>query len=389
MTETKPNPYHVIYVHEINEFRRMLEKLGDVETVFLDLEADSMYHYYAKVCLVQLLAGDTCYLVDTLADIPVPEMLEALTDKKLVVHGGDYDLRMLYQLFGFRPREIFDTMLAAQLLGLNSIGLAALVNHYCGITLDKEHQKANWSRRPLSPEMLAYAAQDTFFLPKLHIEMTAALNLKSRLNWHAESCRMLIENTAKSKEIDKENLWRVEGSFRLLPRQLAVLKNLWEWREATAQRLDLPPYRILPTDLLMRLAQVAPPEGEPEQIPGLPGRLDPEFKRQIMENFQRSLELPASLWPEKLKSVRKPPKIPDSRVLANLKTVRDRIATELQLDPSLLAPKSILIAVAQTGLKSLSQIKSSAGMMQWQEALLLEAWVEMHNTAKSESNPLN
>ncbi len=379
--------YGIEYLDTQEALEKLLGVLDGTDTVFLDLEADSMHHYYAKICLIQILVGDTCYLVDPLSNIPLQGVLDRLSGKILVLHGADYDLRMLYQSSGFRPRQVFDTMLAAQLLGKPGFGLAALVQSYFGITLKKDQQKADWSQRPLPAGMLEYGAQDTFFLPGLYQSLTRELQEKNRLSWHEECCRELVKATATRKEVDLENSWRIEGSSKMTPRQLAVLQALWKYRDAAAKAQDLPSYKILPSDLLLRFSLAVPPSGDPPLLPGLPSRLNPKFKAGFMETLQAALELPAEQWPQPLKIPRRTTPSPSPIVLTHLKSVRDRIANELALDPSLLATKSTLTNVALTGAGSRQKIVHAAKWMKWQEDLLLEPWLARSGDRMSEKTP--
>lgn len=367
--------FGIEYVDSQASLDTLLREMRRTGTVFLDLEADSMHHYYAKICLIQILVGEKCYLVDPLSGISLQGFLEELSKKVLVLHGADYDLRMLYQSSGFRPHQIFDTMLAAQLLGKPGFGLAALVQSYFNITLKKDQQKADWSLRPLPPLMLQYGAQDTFFLPGLYDHLTREMQEKNRLSWHQECCRELVKATATKKEVDLENSWRIEGSSRMTTRQLAVLQALWKFRDSVAKAQDLPSYKILPSDLLLRFSLAVPYEGDPPLLPGLPSRLNPKFKAGFLETLQAALELPPEQWPQPLKIPRRMTPSPSAPILAHLKTVRDRIAKELALDPSLLATKSTLTNVALTGASSRQKMISAAKWMQWQEDLLLEPWL--------------
>jgi ribonuclease D len=368
--------FPIEYIDSAEGMNRLLAQMDKTETVFLDLEADSMHHFFAKICLLQVLVEDRCYLVDPLSEIKLDKFLKKLDSKLLVLHGADYDLRMLYQLNGFRPKRIFDTMLAAQLLGKSGFGLASLVQAYFSITLRKDQQKADWSVRPLSPSMLEYGAQDTFFLPGLYQALTNELSEKNRLSWHEETCRELVKATAKTKEIDQENTWRIDGSSKLYPRQLAALQALWKFRDQIAKGLDLPAYRILPSDILLRFSLSVPAEGDPEKTPSLPSRLSPETKNGFLEVFAQALDLPPPSWPQPLRLPKKTGPSPSSTVLNQLKEIRDKIATELGLDPSLLATKSTLTNVALTGCTSGPKMSAAAKWMKWQEELLLEAWLK-------------
>ncbi len=368
--------FPIEYIDTAEGMDRLVQHMDKTPIVFLDLEADSMHHYFAKICLIQILVEEVCYLVDPLSRIDMAPFLSKLETKLLVLHGADYDLRMLFQLNGFRPYRIFDTMIAAQLLGKAGFGLAALVHAYFEISLPKDQQKADWSSRPLTPSMLEYGAQDTFFLPSLYASLTQELSDKNRLSWHEETCRELVKATAKIKEIDLENAWRIEGSARLHPRQLAALQSMWTFRDELARNMDLPAYRILPSDVLLRFSLAVPIAGDPENVPTLPSRLSAEHKEGFLTAYRMALDMRPEMWPSVLRPSKKIGPTPNLNLVNHLKIVRDQIAKDLGLDPSLLATKSTLANVALTGCTSRSKMSAAAKWMNWQENLLLEAWLK-------------
>lgn len=354
---------------------RVIAAVKASKIVYFDLEADSMHHYHAKICLMQILAKGRCWLVDPLAKIDVAPLRAALAHKPLIGHGLDYDLRMLRQL-DFKPVQIFDTMLAAQLLGRSAFGLAALIQHHFGITIPKEGQKADWSRRPLSQDLVDYAAQDTFYLPALHQILTRELEAKGRLDWHRESCDALIRATQRLKDIDRSDSWRITGSSRFAPRQLAVLKAMWEVRERAAGQRDLPSFKILPSDLLLRFAEVTPEEGYPAEWPRLPSRLNPGLRDDLLDAAEAAMVAPPESWPSPPPPPKKPPRAPHPELLIEMREIRDGIAARLQLDPSLVAPKAVMMAVATSGFKSPESVREAAQWMNWQENLLLAPWMK-------------
>ena len=371
-----PTRYSREWVDSEASLKKAVAGVQAADRVYFDLEADSMHHYFAKICLMQILADDICYAVDPLAGLDLKPLLEALSKKPLVLHGADYDLRMLYQQHGFRPKEIFDTVIAGQLLGRTAFGLAALVHEFFGITLEKESQKADWSQRPLSEVMLHYAVQDTFFLPQLHEALTEELKAKDRLDWHRESCEALVRATARIREPDPDIIWRVSGSAKYHPRQLAILKAMWDVRENAAKAADYPGYKILPSEIMLRFAESVSREGPPEQIPRLPSRLDAKLREDFLQAFENALQSDPKKWPQPLPPPRKPVKSPHPDLLADLRKIRDQIASGFNLDPSLLAPKAVLLAVALTGVNSPEKIREAAQWMHWQENLLLEPWLK-------------
>jgi ribonuclease D len=160
-------PPHYTLIDQPAQLAPLFAALDRVDEVALDTEADNLYHYHTRVCLLQILAGGEIHLVDLLANLPLADLWPRLQTKHLIMHGSDYDLRLLRGVCDFRPRSLFDTMFAAQLLNIPRFGLAALLEQYFGAKVDKDHQKANWSQRPLDRDMLDYAAQDVYFLPEL------------------------------------------------------------------------------------------------------------------------------------------------------------------------------------------------------------------------------
>src|SRR5580658_800414 len=174
-----------------------LPKVRAAEWVAVDTEADSLHAYPEKLCLIQIstVAGDR--LVDPLSGINIDPLLEALDAHVLIMHGADYDLRLLRKHHEFTPSAIFDTMLAARLLGERQFGLSHLAEKYLGVMLDKGSQKADWARRPLTEKMETYARNDTHHLKPLADRLKAELTAKNRLAWHQESCSRLIAECAQ------------------------------------------------------------------------------------------------------------------------------------------------------------------------------------------------
>ncbi len=353
---------------------RVIRAVGASKVVYFDLEADSMHHYHAKICLMQILAKGTCWLVDPLA-LDTDPLLKALAKKPLIGHGLDYDLRMLKRE-GFRPLAIYDTMLAAQLLGRSAFGLAALIRDHFGVDIPKEGQKADWSRRPLAQDLVDYAAQDTFYLPALHQLLSDELESKGRLEWHRESCESLVRATQRAKEDSREDAWRVTGSNKLRPRQLAVLRAMWTVRERAASERDLPPFKVLPSDLLLRFAECVPAEGLPEERPRLPSRLTPQLRDRLLDAFEDALESLPDEWPAPPPAPRRPPRAPHPDLVNDMREIRDGIAAKLGLDPSLVANKATIMAVAIEGLSTPDKVRETAQWMRWQEGLLLEPWMQ-------------
>jgi ribonuclease D len=196
--------------------------------------------------------------VDVLAPgLRLDPLWRALVRKLLIMHGSDFDLRLLHDLCRFQPHHLFDTMLAAQLLGRSRTGLASLLEDHFGVVLDKNGQKANWSKRPITDKLLNYAALDVWHLPALRDILTRELKRLGRLEWLEQQCRAQIAAGVEGFAPPTENDWRIGRSERLRGAGLGVLHAVWHWRELQARRLDTPPFKVCGNALLLRLAEAA------------------------------------------------------------------------------------------------------------------------------------
>ena len=193
--------------------------------IALDTEADSLHAYPEKVCLIQISTPEGDRVVDPLAEMDLGPLFHAFSQRELIMHGADYDLRLLRKHHNFIPHSIFDTMLAARLLGLRQFSLSHLVERYLGVRLEKGPQKANWALRPLTVRMEIYARNDTHYLKPLSDLLRAELEAKTRLQWHWEYCAQLVREAAAERDPDPDMAWRLKGSQLLDRRGLAVLRE--------------------------------------------------------------------------------------------------------------------------------------------------------------------
>jgi ribonuclease D len=369
-----PKSGNYVYVRERAAIEALIERIGAAERVAVDTEADSLHNYFEKVCLIQLSLGEEHYLVDPLAGLDLSGFSEALAVKPLILHGGDYDLRMMRVSLGFRARrEVFDTMIAAQLLGIEQIGLAALVERFFGVTIEKAGQKSDWSRRPLSEKQLSYAVNDTRFLEPIAESMARELSERGRLEWHVESCRAMVESTGHDKSRDPEDAWRISGAGRLTRRQLAYLRELWHWRDKHARRANRPPFKIFGNQQMLELITWA--ESHPgvalQQGPKLPRNFRGSLLIALEEALARAAGMPQSQWPELRRRERAP--APSAECLERINALRGkcaRIAKELGIAASTLAPKAALEAIAGSQPRTIDEIMESGGLLRWQAELV-------------------
>ena len=364
MNDAHPPAYTLI--EQPDRLAPLLEALDRVDEVALDTEADNMFHYCTRVCLLQFLVDGQVFLVDVLAPLPLAPLWERLAAKHLVMHGSDFDLRLLADLCRFRPRSLFDTMLAAQLLNHQRIGLAGLLEQYFGVKLDKEGQKANWSRRPITRKLLDYAALDVWHLPALRDLLTRELVRLDRIDWLDQQCRRQIESGLAGFPADDENDWRIGRSERLRDRGLGVLHALWHWREDWARRLDVPPFKVCGQDLLLNIAFSAE-DGDSEasilarvRLGKRHDRLAPTLATALRQGLARD---PRTL-PRRRRSEHAPLTQDEIALQDRIKADRDRVAARLEIEPTLIANRAQLAQIAR------APDKIDDVLLPWQAGLL-------------------
>ncbi len=353
---------------QLGPFLRALE---GVDEVSLDTEADNMFRFRVQVCLMQFLIGEEVWLIDVLAPgVKLDQLWPILAKKHLVMHGSDFDLRLLHDLCGFRAHSLFDTMLAAQLLGRTRFGLAALLEEHFGVQLDKEGQKANWSRRPLTRKLLDYASLDVWHLPELRDLLTRELAKLDRLEWLEQQCQAQIEAGITGFAPADENDWRIGRSEKLRGRGLTVLHAIWHWRQEQAQRLDTPPFKVCSNDLLLKIAHSAE-HGDAEAAILAPvnlGKRHPRIFPSLAAAVHAGLERDPATLP------RRPGRDPSHRSLSQpeiefldrVKAERDVIAKRLGIESTLIANRSQLAQIAR------SPQELDKFVLPWQAKLLRE-----------------
>ena len=335
-------------------------RIAATDRVGVDTEADSMHCYREKVCLVQVGLPDADELVDPLVALDLAPLLEALAVTEMVMHGADFDLRMLYRLGLGAPRAVFDTMIAARLTGAGKYGYAALVDEHFGVALPKGLQTANWARRPLAPKLAEYARNDTHYLLSLAERLERRLEELGRREWLEQSCRRGVAAARIVRERDPETEWRVKGSHTLGPRASAALRALWYWREDEARTADRPPFHVMSNADLVDAAQRLD-RGERVSPRALRGTRRARFSQAA----DAALALDRAEWPKR--PVGKPRARltkPQEKQVAALRQQRDRAAKDLAIDADLIAPRAALERIATEGDEGLH------ALLPWQRSLL-------------------
>src|SRR4051812_24872713 len=364
---TRPPSYQLL--DQPGSLGPLISAIEKVDEVALDTEADNMYHYKTRVCLLQFLVDGEVFLVDVLAPgLKLEALWKALAKKHLVMHGSDFDLRLLHDLCRFSPHSLFDTMLAAQLLGLQRIGLASLLDQHFGVALDKDGQKANWSKRPITPKLLNYAALDVWHLPALRDILQRELKKLGRFEWLEQQCRAQIQSGFEGFAPATEHDWRIGRSERLRGHGLSVLHAVWHWREAQAQRLDTPPFKVCGNALLLKIAEAAEAGGSETEILASVhlGKRHERIFPSLAAAVRAGLERDPKTLP------RRPGRDPNHVSLTQaeidlqekIRADRDALAKKLEIEPTLIANRSQLAQIAR------APTKLEDVLLPWQADLL-------------------
>lgn len=344
----------------------------------LDLEADSLHHYRDKVCLVQLSNRSATWLIDPLLVSDFRPLQELLANPAIVTvfHGGDYDIRSLHRDFGISVARMYDTMIAAQFVGIGEFGLAALLHSFFGIELDKRYQKADWSKRPLAAAMADYAAHDTAHLLQLADQLQEKVRQLGRSDWVAEECALVAGN----RMVDKGNgplFLHCKGAGKLQRRNLALLEELLLFRDAQARELDRPPFKVIPAEALLALAERQPQSvQEMINIPGLTQRLLDRYGAQLAAAVRRGMALSDRQLPRFPRGKGEPNPGIRTRV-SQLKQWREAFSSRLGLTTGLVAPNWLLERIAEQRPASIEELSSVPGIRRWQVGLWGEEIVRM------------
>ena len=314
-------------------------------------------------------------MIDPLASLNLGPLVKTLSQKHLIFHGADFDIRILRRFHDFEPRGLFDTMIAAQLLGYEKQGLADLAKEHCGVSLSKSSQKADWSIRPLNEALLLYAANDTRYLKPISLALEHELESLGRSEWHAQSCAKLLNSLLVPRE-DKSAerpAWQVKGSKELKGKALAILKALWFWREEEARRRDRPSFKIVHSETLVEIVKWSESHRGMDiaSWPQAPRNIKGEYREVLNRLLEQSqdLELISFVTRKKDEKWQKPDAQFKEKLL-RLKEEREKIAGTLKIHPSLLATNALLEALTAKLPKTREEMQELGGLMPWQAEIL-------------------
>jgi ribonuclease D len=363
----RPNQTRVIQVQ--SDLDRLFQRLKQEPLIALDTEAASFHRFRDRVYLLQLSSRKETAVVDPLSVESLEPLGQLLGDPKIeiVLHDADYDLRLLENEYGFRATNLFDTRIAAQLLNEPGVGLAALLEKYLGIHLDKRYQRADWSARPLTPEMLEYAAADTRHLPALRDLLRERLRELGRLEWAEEEFEILGAAHRLVGEPDEPAYLRLKGAKTLNGRALAILRELFHWRDEVARRTDKAPFRVLNNEPMLLMAKSPPRDIDAlKAVRGIGSEQAERRGREILAAVQRGLEIPERELPRVERRHRPPLDAAFEARLERLKAARNVLALRYDLQPGVLCPNGILEAIARLNPATLQHMSEIRGLRRWQ-----------------------
>ena len=368
----------LLYIDTRQAADDFLADISGVREIAVDTEGASFHRFIDRIYLLQITTRERSAIIDPLP-IGMPEALgEILQDPQVevVFHDADYDLRLLHQDYGWHVNRIFDTRIAAQLLGIKAFGLAALLEQFFGVKLDKKHQRADWSLRPLTQGMLDYAAQDTRYLLDLRDQLKAKLEKLGRWEWAREEFERL-EGTKWEEEDASLSFLRIKGARDLTRRELALLRELVPWRESVAKEVDRATFRVMGNEVLLEIARTAPRTvRELSTLKGMPRGILDRGAHAILEAVQRGLAVADEQLPKFPRSPRWEREDDFDARVTKLKSVRDAAATKLNLDPGVLCSRERLEAVARKKPAKVSDLDDVPGLRRWQITEMGDAFIE-------------
>lgn len=365
---TRANASTALYVDTPGEADHFLASLGAPDRVAVDTEGASFHRFVDRIYLLQISTASANAILDPLT-IGKPQRLGELlesTRSETVFHDADYDLRLLFQDYGWHSRHLFDTRIAAQLLGIRAFGLAALLERYLGLKLDKKHQRADWSMRPLPQDMLDYATQDTMYLLPLRDKLADELERAGRWEWAREEFERL-EGTRWDHDSSIDAYQRIKGARDLTRRELAILRELVAWRDGVAREMDRATFRVAGNETLLELARVAPRTVDGlREIRGMPRGVIERRGASVLDAIARGLAVPDDQLPRFPRAPRWD-RDPEFETRVNrLRGVRETVAQRLGLDPGFLISRERLEAIARKRPTSLDELGQADDLRRWQ-----------------------
>ncbi len=326
------------------KLRDVIDELTAQEVLSIDTESNSLHAYHEQVCLIQISTLEKDFLIDALVlpDLSLMAPIFSSPKIKKVFHAAEYDLICLFRDYQFQFSNLFDTMIAARILGFQQVGLGSLLEKYFHIHMNKKYQKANWGKRPLDPKMLEYARLDSRYLIPLADILEDELRNKSLLDLASEDFSRLVKNIHVTTETSREDFWKLRGARDLTPQQAAILKSVYQFRESMAKKQNRPPFKILSTHALVEIA-VHTPERQSYlgNIHSLSARQVQRYGRGLMEAVKKGKKANPEFRPH-----HKRPKKAVLKRIDRLREWRKQIGFDWGVPSDVILPRDVLNRIA-------------------------------------------
>lgn len=378
----------LVMIEDSAALAEMVERVRGAPVVGIDTEADSFHSYQEKVCLVQLSDLETDYIIDPLSIDDMSALNPIMSDPETVkvLHGADYDIVSMKRDFGCEFVNVFDTMISAQFLGFDRVGLADLIRKFFGHTIDKKYQRHDWSKRPLMPEHLDYARGDTHWLPALRELLTIQLRRTGRLEAVAEECELVALRTWQGREHTEADFLRVKGARTLSDDQQRVLRAVWLYRDGEARAANRPAFKLIPDPFLLTLAKSMPTTDQAMAKLARKGssmvrRHGSALLRAVADGMADTREIPTLPKPTRSRSTRSGPGI--DRYLVPLKEWRNDRVDSSGVAPVAVANNALLKEIARLAPADIEALKAVPGIRRWQVVDFGDELVELVNGVSS------
>lgn len=355
-------PHHLIT--NATDWQSCLDTLEREPRVALDLEANSMYAYRERICLIQISIPTQDYIIDPVKSLDLSGLGEILADAAIekIFHAAEYDLLLLKREYGWELNNLFDTMWAARILGYKQYGLANLLENLYGLKLDKQYQKSNWCKRPLSPQQLSYAQHDTHHLLRLRDDLAAELITAGRTIEAQEIFLDQSRVTPNNHDFDPDSFWSIHGVHDLNGQQRATLRALNIFRDQEARRRDQPLFKVFSDRTMLEIARHAPKQTDDlRQIFGMSSGQIRRYGRQILRLIQVSQNDPVPDPP------RRPTRPPDDVLnrYEKLHTWRKQCALQRGVESDVILSRETLWAIARRNPRNTTELAQLDEMSQW------------------------
>lgn len=369
------------------QLREAVERLRDAPVLGIDTESDSFHHYQEKVCLVQISDLHSDYIVDPLSvrDLsPLGDLFGNSAQVK-IFHGADYDVVSLKRDYGFRFSNLFDTMIAAQFLGMPRIGLADLIERWFGHVIDKRYQRHDWAQRPLEQEHLEYARGDTHFLPALREILSSKLARTRRLGPVIEECRVVEDREWQGRVHDPADFLRVKGSRQLDETAQRVLRALYAYRDREASSMDRPAFKVIPDPVLLEIARIRPTSAEEvtammRRGSGLARRHGAGLAEAVQAGLADETPLPTAPAREPRAAAAEGLRGREAeRLLARLKEWRNDIVSRDNVAPVTVAANGLLREITRRAPRTMEELVQVPEIRAWQVESHGETLVQLVN----------